>query len=62
MLEDKHVFSFLRFVLEEEKETYRHNPNPDSKEINENETKYRKKVNQIIEEIAKKEGLNIEDI
>ncbi|WP_368644721.1 hypothetical protein AB4027_06330 [Alkalibacterium putridalgicola] len=61
MLEDSHKFTLLKYVLSQEKETYKLNPTPTAKEINENENKYRRKVNEIVKEIAEKEGLDYEN-
>lgn len=61
MLDDSHKFTLLKYVLNEEKQTYRLNPTPSSREVSENETKYKKKVNEIIKNIAEKEGLDYEN-
>lgn len=61
MLEDNHKYALLRYVLNEEKQSYRLNPTPSGRETIEKETKYKKKVNEIVKQIAEEEGFDYEN-
>ena len=61
MVEVKNVIELLKFVLGTEKEIYKQNPISTSKEISDRELLYKKKVEEIAQKIAKKEGVKFEN-
>lgn len=61
MVEVKDVIELLKFVLGTEKESYKQNPISTPKEISDRELLYKKKVEEIAQKIAKKEGVKFEN-